>query len=92
MPHPKNISLFLQNSSHSGQVQVEGSRSFLPSGTEDVYLQRYVMLLCFMVTVERDLEASISSRKMLLLKEGGSGWVEWDPRSGAITVHEPLLG
>lgn len=81
IPHPKNLSLFLQNSLHSGQVQIEGSSSFLPFSTEDVYLQWYVMLLCFMVTVERDLEASISSRKMLLLKEGGSGWVEWDPNN-----------
>lgn len=55
-------------------------------------LQWFVTLLRFMTTVERDPGASIPSRKMLLLKEGGSGWAEEGPIGGVVTTHELLLG
>lgn len=55
-------------------------------------LQWFVTLLRFMTMVERDPGASIRSRKMLLLKEGGGGWAEEGPIGGVVTTHELLLG
>jgi len=45
-----------------------------------------------MVTVERDPGALIPSRRMLLLKAGGGGWVEEGPVGGVVTADELLLG